>query len=326
MQRKGITPVIAIVLMLGFTVGAAGSVWLYFNQVTSDPSEKLAEQEEIRKTRLDINSAFSRGEILTINVKNTGERAWNTSEFKLMYRPEGQEEALPPSLARDLSPKLFGNGSEYRVLQSSKEDVIEPYTGTGTGVGVWKMMPNDDSKFGITLYIDTSTAEEYLIFANQHGNRGSASFNLERVPSGSTVVYENDGGEFRLGQEPEGQWTWVNCCYDGGSLRLGGGWEEIRVTPTSISSGFDLGFYGKNDQRYDLSETGEIKLERAKTGKCFANDPEEKTIDPGESYSCTTAAVMPSPTSYLEFVVRMRGAEKEWSYRCNPERSGSYSC
>jgi len=53
-QRKGITPVIAIVLLLMVTVGAVGVVYTQFNSLVGNPSEELEEQQENRDTDIRI--------------------------------------------------------------------------------------------------------------------------------------------------------------------------------------------------------------------------------------------------------------------------------
>ena len=98
-QRKGITPVIAIVLLLMVTVGAVGVVYTQFNSLVGNPSEELEEQQRnqdtnIRITQMHTNatlsdnlpSTYDAANYGTINltISNTGSISRNTTSFSLV--------------------------------------------------------------------------------------------------------------------------------------------------------------------------------------------------------------------------------------------------
>ena len=49
-KRKGITPVIAIVLLMIITVGAVGVVYSQFQSLVGNPGESVNEQQQISNT------------------------------------------------------------------------------------------------------------------------------------------------------------------------------------------------------------------------------------------------------------------------------------
>lgn len=104
MKRKGITPVIAVVLLLLITVAAVGLVWGLFQQVTGDQGalNSLNDRQQARNTNFefrsvynDTSSANGAGNI-TMNIANTGSRAVNLSdEVSLYVVPPGSSGEVP---------------------------------------------------------------------------------------------------------------------------------------------------------------------------------------------------------------------------------------
>lgn len=98
-QRKGITPVIAIVLLLMVTVGAVGVVYTQFNSLVGNPSDELEEQQEnrdtdIRITQMRTNASLSQNlpstysastyGTIQLSISNTGSVSRNISSFSLV--------------------------------------------------------------------------------------------------------------------------------------------------------------------------------------------------------------------------------------------------
>lgn len=137
MKRKGITPVIAVVLLLLITVAAVGLVWGLFQQVTGDQSalNSLNDRQQARNTDFEFRSVYNdtassngAGNI-TMNIANTGSRAVNlTDEVSLYVIPDGSTGQIPfntfisqygdewmdvpnGATGNDISPYCF-NGSE----------------------------------------------------------------------------------------------------------------------------------------------------------------------------------------------------------------------
>ena len=55
-KRKGITPVIAIVLLLLITVGAVGVVYTQFQSLIGNPGEQVNQQQQVRNTEMTFDS------------------------------------------------------------------------------------------------------------------------------------------------------------------------------------------------------------------------------------------------------------------------------
>lgn len=88
--RKGITPVIAIVLLLMVTVGAVGVVYTQFQSLVGDPTEQIDNQQRNQ----DTNVAMMRGKssdtsnpqsgVVVLEIQNTGSVARNTTSFRMV--------------------------------------------------------------------------------------------------------------------------------------------------------------------------------------------------------------------------------------------------
>lgn len=97
-KRKGITPVIAIVLLLLVTVGAVGVVWTQFQDLVEDPDTDFLEEIEteiqsvIREDDATYVDEFTDAEDgVSIRVQNTGDETYNFSEsVRMEYSLDGE--------------------------------------------------------------------------------------------------------------------------------------------------------------------------------------------------------------------------------------------
>lgn len=98
-QRKGITPVIAIVLLLMVTVGAVGVVYTQFNSLVGNPSEELEEQQRNQDTNIRITQMATNASLsddlpnsynaanygtIQLTISNTGSISRNITSFSLV--------------------------------------------------------------------------------------------------------------------------------------------------------------------------------------------------------------------------------------------------
>lgn len=95
--RKGITPVIAIVLLLMVTVGAVGVVYTQFQSLVGDPTDQIDDQQRNQNTDISIirgktnvssintagNHDISNYGTLVLEVQNTGSVTRNTTSFRM---------------------------------------------------------------------------------------------------------------------------------------------------------------------------------------------------------------------------------------------------
>lgn len=87
--RKGITPVIAIVLLLMVTVGAVGVVYTQFQSLVGDPTDQIDDQQRNQNTDISVARAQSsdvnnpQSGVVILEVENTGSVARNTTSFRM---------------------------------------------------------------------------------------------------------------------------------------------------------------------------------------------------------------------------------------------------
>ncbi len=88
--RKGITPVVAIVLLIVVTIGAVGVVYEQFQGLVGDPTQLLQEQERLRNADYTFTSVHSSdasdpgsGTIM-VTIKNTDDSLWNLSQHSTL--------------------------------------------------------------------------------------------------------------------------------------------------------------------------------------------------------------------------------------------------
>jgi flagellin-like protein len=98
MKRKGITPVIAVVLLLLITVGAVASAWGLYQNIISDQSQldQLNAQQMASQTEIAFNSVYESSDgYIMMDVENTGQRAINVSnELAFRVAPDGSSGGL----------------------------------------------------------------------------------------------------------------------------------------------------------------------------------------------------------------------------------------
>lgn len=96
-NRKGITPVIAIVLLLMVTVGAVGIVYTQFQSLVGDPTEQVDQQQQNQNTNIRILRGGSNNTSITgtgphnadnygvlyLEIQNTGTVTRNTTAFRM---------------------------------------------------------------------------------------------------------------------------------------------------------------------------------------------------------------------------------------------------
>ena len=110
-MKKGITPVIAVVLLLLITVGAVASAWGLYQQITGDTSQldQLDKQRQAQATELKFSSVYENNNGgVNVSLRNTGERTVNMSEeLEMSYIPEGSDS----DVSYDVYVSSTGNGN-----------------------------------------------------------------------------------------------------------------------------------------------------------------------------------------------------------------------
>ncbi|MFB6174554.1 MAG: archaellin/type IV pilin N-terminal domain-containing protein [Candidatus Nanohalobium sp.] len=132
-SKKGITPVIATVLLLGITVAIGLTVYTQAQGMISGGADtgklKKAQDTELQLTPVFSKSTGSGGKEIKVRITNTGDRAVNISKFSMMFGPPNFPN--PVSYAALPSGWKVGGGNKCADLTTvlSKGDYEECATG-----------------------------------------------------------------------------------------------------------------------------------------------------------------------------------------------------
>lgn len=110
-KRKGITPVIAIVLLLLITVGAVTVVYSQFESLTSDndATQKLEEQQQLQQSSYTIVGIADNSGQMDVTVKNTGKVTIDlTNQGTLLIGKDGSEPVATSVLGGTSCGATFG--------------------------------------------------------------------------------------------------------------------------------------------------------------------------------------------------------------------------
>jgi flagellin-like protein len=157
-DRKGITPVIAIVLLLMVTVGAVGVVYTQFQSLVGDPTEQIDNQQRNQNTDITIvrgksnDTSNPQNGQLILEVQNTGSVTRNTTSFRLTT----DDASLVPGQAGSLSSNP-GNSTLMDPDETYNYYTGIPFPGPTDGVVVTMDLKGSDKTFNIDCRPETST-------------------------------------------------------------------------------------------------------------------------------------------------------------------------
>lgn len=150
-KRKGITPVIAIVLLLLITVGAVGVVYTQFQSLLGNPGEQVDQQQQVRQTEIRFDSLYKNGSSsshVNLTVTNTGQVAWNTSDFTLSYVPEGTGSAVSGQ-ALGSTDFVYTESADNCFNDDSSSQLVDPSESYTCNTGV--QWPEATTTIGFTI-------------------------------------------------------------------------------------------------------------------------------------------------------------------------------
>ncbi len=98
-MRRGITPVVAIALLLGMTVVASGGAYTWITATTGEAQDDAAEQ---LSTELAVKELTCSGKYLSLTLKNSGDRDIQGKDAQIFLRQDG-------GLVEDIETDLSGN-------------------------------------------------------------------------------------------------------------------------------------------------------------------------------------------------------------------------
>ena len=83
--RKGITPIIATVLLLGITVAIGLTVYTQAQGMIGNTD--TSNIDRVQETDISLTPVFNDGDEMQLQVSNKGDRAINVSDFTIYYGP-----------------------------------------------------------------------------------------------------------------------------------------------------------------------------------------------------------------------------------------------
>ena len=85
-KRKGITPIIATVLLLGITVAIGLTVYTQAQGLIENAGD-TSNLDRVQATDISLSPVFGSGGEMQLQITNKGDRAINTSDFTIYYGP-----------------------------------------------------------------------------------------------------------------------------------------------------------------------------------------------------------------------------------------------
>lgn len=161
-ERKGITPVIAIVLLLVVTVSAVGVVWTQFENIVDQGSTQASylESVDVKVTVVQRNSSTSPDQMAVV-FENTGPDEYNLTDIsRLEYQMPGESSirAIPGS---DVFGEFDYNSADKTCFSALENFAPGDIESCNTGVE----MPSPGSPLTINLVKSagegTSVIDEY---------------------------------------------------------------------------------------------------------------------------------------------------------------------
>lgn len=87
-MRKGITPVVAIVLLIGLTVSAAGTVYFYVNSATGTINPETNMGQDLH---VDFQSCWQDGTSYKYSIRNVNDKAFNSSRVDVFINSQPRQ-------------------------------------------------------------------------------------------------------------------------------------------------------------------------------------------------------------------------------------------
>lgn len=175
MKRKGITPVIAVVLLLLITVGAVASAWGLYQNIISDQSQvdEFQQQQRAESTEIRIQQVYSAGDYVNVSLRNNGGQAVNlTRDVQLEVDPNGGSNYLGPSLLE----------SEYSDLGSPQNSAC--FGGSGKVLTT----EGDNRELNCNTSIQFPSAGDTISFQLNYQDVSGYTWDFSCSPSSSNAV------------------------------------------------------------------------------------------------------------------------------------------
>jgi flagellin-like protein len=148
-NRKGITPVIAIVLLLMVTVGAVGVVYTQFQSLVGDPADEVGNQQQVQNTELSIRPYLNDDDdTINITVENTGDESFVLNEtMRITYAPDGENSGFEYGSAGGIGNLVAAGGTT--PLCHNDDTTMDPGDTVDCNTGI--QYPEATSSVGIII-------------------------------------------------------------------------------------------------------------------------------------------------------------------------------
>lgn len=149
---KGITPVIATVLLITISVAATVSAFTFINNLQDQAKQnwknRLDERKAETKSSIDIENAYNRSGDIALQVRNTGSIALNVNNETVKFYVNGRPE-------KDWT--VFSGSSPLRPQQIMRIELNESF-------------PSPSNSKTVEVFAPYSTQDSYVCY-----NSGSGS-------------------------------------------------------------------------------------------------------------------------------------------------------
>lgn len=152
-NRKGITPVIAIVLLLMVTVGAVGVVYTQFQSLVGNPDEAVGQQQDIQNTEMAYSTVYDNSGEITIQFRNTGSVTWNTSDFNMQFIPGGEGSAVSYTATTN-QPEFSASGTFSCFEDDTSSQTVNPGDSYECDTGI--SFPSATQTLGIVVSMNAA--------------------------------------------------------------------------------------------------------------------------------------------------------------------------
>lgn len=167
---KGITPVIAIVLLLLVTVGAVGVVATQFDQLVEDDLDPdfLDQIEEVDVQTVTRNDTEDDQDSMALRLQNNGDEEFNLTDIARMEYSVAGEDRLPHDAATESFDIVIEDGEATRMCftredsatDSELEEIEEFGPGETASCDTGVEMPGPDDEINLHL-VEDDTGEEF---------------------------------------------------------------------------------------------------------------------------------------------------------------------
>ncbi|MFB6099830.1 MAG: archaellin/type IV pilin N-terminal domain-containing protein [Candidatus Nanohalobium sp.] len=108
-MSKGVTPVVATVLLIFITIGAAGTLYTMVEQ-NIDQGKKAAQDISLKVSELRVESCYHRSGRTNMVIRNGGDKAINASKMNLLLNG-----SLVPKSEYSVENPIVNQGNTFTV-------------------------------------------------------------------------------------------------------------------------------------------------------------------------------------------------------------------